>query len=610
MPGLHFVSYSEFIQKESKSKIESSLKTMIHEKDYETVLLIDDSSSIVAASKHSTYKIRVYQNENFFIFLDGNIYLSNFQNLQSELIGIAKVIASQQKDRAKKITDWLTNTDGEFLILIKDTRSGHFFLLNDYRGLLPCYYFYNRNRFLFSREIRFILNLIETNFDKYNMSQYLMLNYVLGNRTLFRGVYRFPPGSLFKIDKQHHSIELTTFSKYNFENQLFEKKSMEENIENLVELFDEACRRRTQHADGIDMVLGLSGGRDSRAVCSGLIRAKVRFTGLSFYWYKNRKASADVEIAEIVAKLFGTVFQKIDLPAPSGADLLKLLELKSGLNGLGLAFMICWLRKLRAIFGNHIIYFTGDTGMSLRAYLPSKTLKSMDELLKYIINHDGRMSPKQVGRILNIKPNEIIDFLASDIESFPELDFNRKYTHFCMYGRGFIWHHEGMDRNRCYSHLMTPLEALPFAEYALHCSQEQKRNYRFFDTFLRKLSEKNNEIKLSEYNAPAGSLKTILKTRTKEFYDNLSLHTKQLIKTYILRNWDSYRPNSTPVRCLNDIFDNCAVIGDYFNIKETRQMIKEASTYQFDNILSLAACVEDFTCKSNSIERYFNEPFE
>lgn len=610
MPGLHFIKNFKSPLEKNKYKIKTSVRSIIHEDNYDIIPILDETQIFLCASKYPQYKIKVLKNEKFTICLEGTIYSSNTENLNNELLAISYLITDEGNRYKKKVKEWLRLTDGEFIIFIKDNKNGCNYLINDYRGLLPCYYFIDANKFIFSREIRFILNLIDVKYDRYNMSQYLMLNYVLRYKTIFKGVFRFPAGSIFKISKDYDSVKLVRLCKYNFENQAFKKKNMEQCIEGLIYFFEKGCESRIKQYGHENLVLGLSGGRDSRAVCNGLLHTKTKFCTISFYYKQNRKTNEDLRIAKKFAQEFGVKWLKINIDAPTGEDVLKILKLKSSLNGLGFAFMIRFLKEMQIKFGNTITYITGDTGMSLRAYLPSKKLKNMDDLIGYIFNHDARMDVKNIGKILNLKAEKIIENFRADMECFEEIDFNRKYTNFCMYGRGFMWHHEGMDRNRCCCTLITPLEAQPFVDFAMNCPQELKRGYKLFDAFLGKLSKVNNQIELAEYNAPAKSLRAKIKKNSREIYNNFSINTKRIIKTYLIRNWSSYSPNSVPVRCLNDIFTNCKVVHDYLIQKEIKKLIKWCSKDQLNNILSLAACIEDYACDENSIEKYLQQKFE
>ena len=134
----------------------------------------------------------------------------------------------------------------------------------------------------------------------------------------------------------------------NCEEQEPDGRGLAENIDVLVELFDQACASRVRQARGTKIILGLSGGRDSRAVCSGLYRAKADFQGLTFYYrHANSTVGLDVELAREVADRYKVNWQKIPFDSLVGADALKLLDIKYGHNDLSLSFMVAFLRAIQ-----------------------------------------------------------------------------------------------------------------------------------------------------------------------------------------------------------------------------------------------------------------------
>jgi len=56
------------------------------------------------------------------------------------------------------LTEWLLETDGEFLLVAADKETDRLGLLNDPLARLPTYYFHDGETFLFSRELRYLIN--------------------------------------------------------------------------------------------------------------------------------------------------------------------------------------------------------------------------------------------------------------------------------------------------------------------------------------------------------------------------------------------------------------------------------------------------------------------
>ena len=242
------------------------------------------------------------------------------------------------------------------LILHKPSRS--LYILNDMLGRLPVYYFQCVNKLILSRELRFIEALNgRRDIDRMAIAQYLLFRYPLGNRTLLEGVNRLQPCSLVFVDCKHKKIVISRYHVPNLEIKPNSCRSIPENASRLISLFSESCWTRANQAD--QCLLGLSGGLDSRSVAAcmrkygGRIRAVTREN-----W--NSGNAHDVLIAERVANVLGIEHIVDKIGSPTGRDMTALLQMKGGLNYLGVAFMVPFLENIRDSYGQTITYMTGD----------------------------------------------------------------------------------------------------------------------------------------------------------------------------------------------------------------------------------------------------------
>ena len=106
--------------------------------------------------------------------------------------------------------------------------------------------------------------------DRVGVSQLFLLGYPLGDRTLLLGKSRFSYASLILADPRRRKISVERLHEFNFDGAEYRSRSVEDNAENLVELFLAGCRNRI--TSDSKNVLGLSGGLDSRAVGAALCR--------------------------------------------------------------------------------------------------------------------------------------------------------------------------------------------------------------------------------------------------------------------------------------------------------------------------------------------------
>ena len=381
----------------------------------------------------------------------------------------------------------------------------------------------------------------------------------------------------------------------------------------LVELFDMSCRYRVEHAAETSIILGMSGGMDSRSVGAGLSRTEATFQTCSHHYRHNRNADREIEIAHEISRFFGVDWQIYRISAPTCANVFKLLSIKSGLNDLGLSYMITFLNSICEHEDKPVTFATGDVGIGMKYQLPSINLFSLDALLNYIISHNsgqGTLNPIQAGRLLSLKSSDILEELREDISNYPERDCNYKYIHSRTYGGRFALNFEGMDRNRFYTWLMTPLLAPPFMDYSLNCRHEQKNKMRLYNQFLQQLSNSNINYRLADSNATAGSLQMVFKGHIRKIYNNLSLDSKRRIKTYLLHNWNSYSTNALPLKLIREIFDNCDAVNCYFNWNEIKSMLKWCSRFQLNNLFTMVATIEAFTTHKSTLEHYSDKIFE
>jgi len=609
MPGLSFVhSFPPFSLE--GFQYEGLLDSLKYRADYERLTLLNETKIFLGATKHSSYPVRIIEDNDFYVCLDGVIYGHTDKSLRNELLQIAKTVSENKQNCLEDIYRWLKGADGEFVIFIRDVKNGNIHILNDLLGLLPCYFLSEKKRFIFSREISFLINLInEIRFDKFALAQHLIFDFTLGSNLFIRNVHRFPPATLITITKNSDPVKIKTIYQHNCEYENYADRSIDENTDALTELFKQACTHRVHHARDTSVVLGMSGGRDSRSVCSGLTLVNADFETFSHFNQYNRNAQADLDIAREVAQFFHVKWQKVEIPAPSCADVLELLKCKRGLNNIVVGYMITFLKTICSSAHRAVTYASGDHAASLKYYLPSKKFADASELADYIITHRGYMTPQHVAKLLNLKPGDITDHLIADLESFPERDFNRKFMHFVRYGYHFKWLYEGMDRNRCYTWLMSPLTSVPFTFYSLQCPQSQKKNMRLYENFLGQLSRHNLKFKLADTNSAPDTFITSFKGKIRSVYDTFPLDTKRLIKTYLLHNWARYSNDSIPVRSIHKIFDRCQTVDLYFNKAEIDKVLQWCSRDHLNNIFSLLASIELAVSGESVLEHYLDKPF-
>jgi asparagine synthase (glutamine-hydrolysing) len=84
--------------------------------------------------------------------------------------------------------------NGMFSFIIYNSSNNKIFAARDRLGIKPLYYFKNENKYIFSSEIKPILNLINTKLDSFSIRQYKKLRMTVNNDTFYSDVKMFPAG--------------------------------------------------------------------------------------------------------------------------------------------------------------------------------------------------------------------------------------------------------------------------------------------------------------------------------------------------------------------------------------------------------------------------------
>lgn len=261
---------------------------------------------------------------NLIIVFNGEIY--NFKELKEELKDFYNfktssdtevILASYQKwgyDCVKKF-------NGIFAFAIWDKSKKEIYLARDHVGVKPLYYFHKDSQFVFSSELKGILEHgVPRLLDMTAFNHWLRVQYVPEPYTMIKNIFKLPPASF------------TVFRNDNFEiKKYWQAGSGSYFNENKREL---AERLRSEVAGAVkrqlisDRPLGvyLSGGFDSSIVldCAVEVRGNDIHTfstgfELSFN-EENEKFNADFELAKKTAKFYGTNHHEVLLKESDVVD--------------------------------------------------------------------------------------------------------------------------------------------------------------------------------------------------------------------------------------------------------------------------------------------------
>lgn len=140
------------------------------------------------------------ETKKIWIVFNGEIY--NFQELKKELSEDGCQFKSQTDTEViiylykKYGTECLKKMRGMFAFAIWDETKKELFLAKDRLGKKPLKYYYDKNTFIFSSELKAILSQTEVKkeIDTKAINEYLTFGYVPAPQTGFKNIYKLEPG--------------------------------------------------------------------------------------------------------------------------------------------------------------------------------------------------------------------------------------------------------------------------------------------------------------------------------------------------------------------------------------------------------------------------------
>lgn len=207
------------------------------------------------------------RNGNRIVF-NGEIY--NFQEIKKELEGKGATFETTSdtevllKAYAEFGTGCLDKLNGIFAFAIWDAAKQHLFLARDQFGIKPLYYSQCRDGFLFSSEMKSVLQYekLDRTIDHQAASDYLTYLYCPWPRTMLKSVKKVPPATALLV--KHNRIEREWVYYSRNTKDVVRPKLEQDYVRELREsLHDSVCRQLIS-----DVPIGsfLSGGLDSSAV--------------------------------------------------------------------------------------------------------------------------------------------------------------------------------------------------------------------------------------------------------------------------------------------------------------------------------------------------------
>jgi asparagine synthase (glutamine-hydrolysing) len=215
--------------------------------------------------------------------------------------------------------DLVHRLNGMFALCLHDRRQRRTFVARDRLGIKPLYYKLDGTRLMFASELAVLLAhpAISGDIDPAALIELFCLQYVSGERTLYRDIVKLPPGGALDIvDGVVKPIRWWTVP--NEEPLPLGAGGLDARLEELRALLDSSVRYRTV----ADVPLGmfLSGGLDSSAIAailSGQSKHPVQSFSVGF---ADQAAFDEREHARAVAEAFGAEHHELVVSAVDIAE--------------------------------------------------------------------------------------------------------------------------------------------------------------------------------------------------------------------------------------------------------------------------------------------------
>ena len=585
MPGINLLIDSGKSAKDLERELLNAQQQMKVNPDYYSRKLIIDQNWCLGCTAYLDYPIKKIETEDYILIIEGKIYNKDDQAVESGLLELARHLSSGGDEAVSTVREWVLETDGDYLILIRDKGQGKLFLFNDLLGRLPLYYFQNGGWCLISRDVTFcnVLSRQVTG-DRLGIAEYLLFGFPLGGRTLVENLSRLAPATMISIETSSPAITLTPLIVFNFDDKAQDGKSIDRIAEELKELFIAACRSRGARGEEGPNIVALSGGLDSRAVALGLRASGVDFEAASFMDEAGER-EPDVTLAEQVAAKLGVNWKLFNLRKPELGDYRHMLDLKDGLCNVGMTFILDFFRRIKDHFGPGLIHFTGDGGNILVPDMrPPQRLRTISDLVDCIVSNNVWLKFDQVEAVTGVDREEIVSEMRRLVEAYPEKDLYQKYVHFIIFEHCFKLQFEGEDRNRCYFWTVAPYYSGPVFKYLMNVPDCHKRFHRLYGLFMKKLSPQCAAIdNVGSLAVPLNSPRRYLYLAARNLFSLLPPALKIMIRKTARAPYQSRKIDAALRRETLSALSRKSTVSLYLKIDETRRLLEgDIDKAQFD----------------------------
>jgi len=507
MPGFHTILSAEKINNKP------DFRDNLLEKNFKLEIFNQTPETLMAVSYHDGYPFSQWRNGNNQIILEGLIYNLSAKKIKEKLNKIATEHTKGGRFR-RLVKDFVDHADGDFIVQILNNKKNQYLAFNDYLGRLPLYYSCQGNFCVLSKEIKTLLNFMpRIELNNFGLVEYLIYEYTLGNKTIFKDIYRFNPAQMITIDftdkKMIWKVSNSTEFNYLLKN-LF--KTKKESIEYLKKNFLEATKNRvnTLKRNGYQIISDLSGGYDSRAILAALNKFTDQVTFVTYEYVRDESP-----IAQKIFEELGSIghYKKLKFNNKFNfKGIEKLVYKTSGLvNYYTTAVCYKEVERLKSQFPHKAVRFTGLGGEFIRH--PFKYFyRSIYNTLAG--NFYSFVPLKTACQITNTSAKEYKDELKKYLSSYPEKNHQNQIKRFYY---EYYNHYVGLaaeDRERIHFWTVQPLWSLKFIRTIFNRVPLEWVSFSYYTEFLKAIDPRLLKVPIFGSSVNLGSKWSIFLNET------------------------------------------------------------------------------------------------
>lgn len=272
------------------------------------------------------------EDKSLCIVFNGEIY--NFQDLKTDLEERGHKFYSKTDSEVilhlyeEYKEGCLKHLNGIFAFAIYDIKNKELFVARDRIGVKPLYYYHKDDKFIFSSEIKAILEHdIKREVDLDALNHYFRLMYVPAPLTMFKNIYKLPQAHYLKLSLNNiwHQASGIKPQKYWDIEDFSDLKSKQEIIEKIQDLIKKSVRG--QLISDRPVGIFLSGGIDSTSILGVAKEFKkdtIKTFSVGFNINDpNNKFNADLGLARETSRFYNTEHHELMI---SSKDALENIE--------------------------------------------------------------------------------------------------------------------------------------------------------------------------------------------------------------------------------------------------------------------------------------------